>query len=129
MSSPPVSAIVRAMVTRGCTNAEIFERLGKTNYVNVAISRARNPRAPAQCGYAGSTDAMSKKRDADVHRRWSWEQARAGIMHLVDLKRAGHSPRFTEYNILPDSEYSMGITRPPPAMSFCGSPSAWASES
>lgn len=53
---------------------------------------------------------------------------RASVLHLIDLKRAGHSPRQTELRIAP--EYVVGrISLVPAAVhSSAGSPAAWCAE-
>jgi hypothetical protein len=47
----------------------------------------------------------------------------AHVFHLIDLKRAGHSPRFTEFRIGAERPAHM-ITRRPADRSYCGSHAA-----
>ena len=50
--------------------------------------------------------------------------AQACRIHLIDLKRAGHSPRFTEFRIAPDVR-ALRVSNPSLSnASYCGSP-AW----
>lgn len=52
------------------------------------------------------------------------ELVRANIMHLVDLKRAGHSPRSTEFKISPDDSSSIR-TQPTPVFSSSSCALVW----
>jgi hypothetical protein len=53
---------------------------------------------------------------------FSFAAKRASILHLLDLKRAGHSPRFTEYKI---ETGDVGKYYPKPSsQSYLGSPAA-----
>lgn len=54
---------------------------------------------------------------------------RASILHLVDLKRAGHSPRQTELRVTPDCVSGRAPTLPAFVRSVPGSPGAWCVES
>lgn len=57
---------------------------------------------------------------------WISDAKRAAALHLLDLKRAGHSPRLTEYRISP--ERATPIYRSALNHSCCGSPAALAVE-
>lgn len=52
--------------------------------------------------------------------------ARAGVMHLVDLKRAGHSPCRTEFTIGHDTHRPIRPYGVPQLRSLCGSSAAMA---
>lgn len=51
---------------------------------------------------------------------------RASLQHLVDLKRAGHSPRFVELIVHPRSDRVLAqpATAPPPVLPNRGRPRA-----
>lgn len=58
-----------------------------------------------------------------LHRKKCME---ASILHLVDLKRAGHSPRFTELHIPPDAEaYGVRHIVPELRQSSCSCAQGW----
>jgi hypothetical protein len=59
---------------------------------------------------------------------WLWSQRQAGILHLVDLKRAGHSPTRTELNI-PSDDSALRRYTPDAIVSAVGSPSEWVTRS
>ena len=54
----------------------------------------------------------------------AFDPRRATLEHLLDLKRAGHSWRRTEYRIAPDGASSVTVAPRPPVGSYCGSASA-----
>ncbi len=58
-----------------------------------------------------------------------FDLSRANLLHLLDLKRAGHSPRVTELRVISDG--CPVVARrilAPPRFSGCGSPSALCAE-
>lgn len=58
---------------------------------------------------------------------WRWRARQATALHLLDLKRAGHSPRFTELRIGPGD--GARTFRPPHDGSGMGSAAAECVES
>lgn len=99
------------------TFQEIAKRLGRDR--SAADARAR------RLGLRGMEKGIARKM---VARRASgrphgWCARRASLMHLIDLKRAGHSPRHTELTIPDVGALAMPV-RQSIAFSGPGSPAA-----
>lgn len=126
-----ISSDVRAMVVAGFSREDIVARFGASSAVAHAYQRAVEKPVARPYGTVGVTKARAQREAIRGERalgQWQFEQAKAGILHLVDLKRAGHSPRSTEYRIPTDIEKPATFYRPLAHRSYCGSSAAFAAE-
>ena len=116
-------------ITRGLciANEGDVERIKRALYVR-GIDKQTVHRAVHQMRVEGHiVRAQAELRPGELYLR----DARAGVMHLIDLKRAGHRARFTEYTIPPDggvTTASLRTRRLHPLHSFGGSPAAMCAE-
>lgn len=141
--TPEHVATLRTLIAEGLSSREIAKALGTTrgavmgkamrlglrfkNSTKVAIPKPTPPIAPV---------TVSKNRtytlrpntphlETSLHyRMWIHNQRIAGILHLVDMKRAGHSPTRTELDI-PSDTSSLRRIRPELDVSAVGSLADW----
>lgn len=99
---------------------EFQARYGRTSEAIRQRAHVLEIPAPRPAGSKQAHTALrQKKPPVDVNRR-------ASILHLVDLKRAGHSPRFTELHIPPDAgPHGVRQMRPEPSRSGCSCAQGW----
>lgn len=93
-----------ALFHAGASAYEIAEVIDRTSESVKKRLRTHNLRfnAPNRSQLAKDAMAGIPKSAFFSDKMKKTEAARASIMHLVDLKRAGHSPTRTEYYIPPD---------------------------
>ena len=96
---------LKKLRAKGATNDEISRVLGASYYSVQARLRRLN-----------KIDGSIESRSNEVSlARWSWsgmELKKMTLEHLLDLKRAGHSPRFTEFHIPSDARAPMRKSQP-----------------
>lgn len=88
--------LLRNMALNGSDHHAIARAIGRSPYAIVRRAHGLGIEIVGKTPQAGNKNAtiIRYQRAVDV--------MAANILHLVDLKRAGHSPRFTELNITPD---------------------------
>lgn len=80
--------------TLGLTKHGLYQRMARMRLRGIALS---NPQGRNQ--YNVHSPFLGVRTYCKTVER---DPRRASIMHLVDLKRAGHSAKQTEYNVTPD---------------------------
>jgi hypothetical protein len=80
--------------TLGLTKHGLYQRMARMRLRGIALS---NPQGRNQ--YNVDSPFLAVWHYSTTIER---DPRRASIMHLVDLKRAGHSAKQTEYNVAPD---------------------------
>lgn len=120
--SPEEDAQVRRLVEDGASNREIADAMpGRTERSIEARRRRLCIVAPRK----QSPQDEKPSRPEEHVRAPVLTPQEASIWHLIDLKRAGHSPRFTELHIEPMG--AVGRIVPEPCMTY-RSPAAMLSE-
>jgi DNA-binding CsgD family transcriptional regulator len=126
--SPADIIQLRRMLSGGLSYREVAEALGRTEG---AVRDAKKRAGIGTIRKAGRPSADLTERGEQAERHLRQEDRRrlmeANIWHLVDLKRAGHSPRHTEMRNPPDTGRPVTFL-PTPRLSLYGSPSASCSE-
>jgi lambda repressor-like predicted transcriptional regulator len=99
--------------SRGISLRRIAEEFGVSEEA-VRINTARHP-------LIGSSFEQFQNMGIAPDTAWN-NRKRANVLHLMDLKNAGHSSRRTEFNISPDQ--NLRTTFVSASTSGCGSPAA-----
>lgn len=92
---PEAVTTLVTMYNEGASDREIYRALGG-RYSLQAISNKRSRMGMVK---KNMSIAVKAWREEKRMARLPFDAAAASIWHLVDLKRAGHSPRFTELNV------------------------------
>jgi hypothetical protein len=90
------------------------------------VARMHAMRMAHVANHARGRGATSEQIQARKYKEFLKKCKQASILHLVDLKRAGHSPRRTEYHI--PTERPIPLRNYATHGSICGSPGAMCQE-
>jgi hypothetical protein len=93
--TPEAEEILTRMYNDGARDWDVYRAL-QGKYSRQAISNKRSRMGLIR---KNMSEAVKAWRQAKKETSAPFDAVAASIMHLVDLKRAGHSPRFTELNI------------------------------
>lgn len=119
---------LREMAAAGATDTECGLALGVTRE-SVRKYRRTHGIAPGVTARGGARLAPPAPPAWDRDRpRDPLSNARDGVMHLVDLKRAGHSPTRTELRIEACGHIASLASLQDSVRSLCGSPADMCSE-
>lgn len=119
---------VRRMLFQGLSYKSIGEALGRTEGAVRTIKKRSGIASLRRAGRPAADLSEGGDRIARHHERRQRHKLQvANLRHLLDLKRAGHSPRFTELRNPPDTAGPLSFV-PASILSLTGSSAASCAE-